>query len=522
MRVPLRSLAQVAAVVAVVGLALWTHRKTLDYGLLGWDAYPLIISSRILTPADFTGTFTEVMMDGRYAQGSFYRPVHNLILAAEYAVWGLDPRGYHFTALAAFAITIVLVFLTTRRLLRNHDWIAPALAASFVALHPAMLTVLPVPARRVELFVVVFLLAAVMCLPDAASNRRGRPLLAALFVLLAAGCKETGVVGLAVVLLHQLLMRETPARCGDTGRGIAGPPTGAWSVLIRTTTRAAWPSATAVLVYVAARTLVIGGLGGHGTSSLATWGGHVLEFAPRFLAATLCPWSPAAGWSTELLSAAAGAVLVLTCLAALLTSHGGGRAALFGLGWIVIFVAFMGIAGRFSPWYAVPCVVGVGMALAGMCEAAREFLTAQTAWKRGGGAAIAIGAALVFVIAMAASPLIHNYAEWDNASARQRTFLSDLGAQIASAPDGVRVDVYSMPRMLSRPDSGGPRLSGVAVLAPYSVQAWAELSFADRRVRVVGGDGGARIPPPARDELLVVVWERSPPAGRSRPRTESP
>lgn len=64
MRVPLRSLAQVAAVVAVVGLALWTHRKTLDYGLLGWDAYPLIISSRILTPADFTGTFTEVMMDG--------------------------------------------------------------------------------------------------------------------------------------------------------------------------------------------------------------------------------------------------------------------------------------------------------------------------------------------------------------------------------------------------------------------------------------------------------------------------
>lgn len=522
MRVRFRSLSQVTAIVAVVALALFAHRKTFDYGLLGWDAYPLIITARILSPGDLAGTFTEVMMDGRYAQGSFYRPVHNLILAAEYAIWGLDPRGYHVMALASFGATIVLVFLVTRRLLRRSSWIAPSLAAGFVALHPAMLTVLPAPARRVELFVVVFLLAAVLCLPDGTSGRRGRPILAALFVLLAAGCKETGVVGVGIVVLHQLLYRRKAAHSGDPGGPAAGSAEGVWAAVIRPAALVALPSAVAVGVYMAARTWVVGGLGGHGTSSLSAWGGHVVEFAPRFLASTLCPWSPVAAWSADALAAGAAVILVLASIAALLTLGDGRRQAFFGLGWVGAFVAFMGIAGRFSPWYAVPCVVGVGMTLSAIVETARVSLAAQRAWLRARGVMFGVGAGLVAVAALCATPLIHRYVDWDDASARHRAFLSDLGARIESASDGARIDAFEMPRMLNRPASGGPRLDGVAVLAPYSVQAWVELRFPKRRIRVVGGDGGARIPPPAHDELVVVVWERSPPAGRSRPRTESP
>ena len=58
---------------------------------------------RPLHSADLLGNSAEETTDGVYPY-SFYRPIFNLSLAADYAVWGIDPLGYHITeALLTFA-----------------------------------------------------------------------------------------------------------------------------------------------------------------------------------------------------------------------------------------------------------------------------------------------------------------------------------------------------------------------------------------------------------------------------------
>ena len=69
-----------AAVTAYGGLFVFVaafvlHMDNLYNALLGWDTYATIIASRIESSADFWGTFSEVMMDGRLVFGDFYRPV---------------------------------------------------------------------------------------------------------------------------------------------------------------------------------------------------------------------------------------------------------------------------------------------------------------------------------------------------------------------------------------------------------------------------------------------------------------
>ena len=63
------------ALALLAGAALFN--ETRHYGLIGYDTYPLIISSRVESWADFVGLFTEQLMDGRYPS-AMYRPLTQL------------------------------------------------------------------------------------------------------------------------------------------------------------------------------------------------------------------------------------------------------------------------------------------------------------------------------------------------------------------------------------------------------------------------------------------------------------
>ena len=98
---PTRSWGSLAvALVVFVATIAAAHRFVFDLGLMGWDTLPIADASRIASFGDLTGTVTEELMDGRYMDGHFYRPVKNAVFAVDWALWGLNPTGWHLTDLA--------------------------------------------------------------------------------------------------------------------------------------------------------------------------------------------------------------------------------------------------------------------------------------------------------------------------------------------------------------------------------------------------------------------------------------
>ncbi len=98
------------------------------------------------------------------------------------------------------------------------------------------------------------------------------------------------------------------------------------------------------------------------------------------------------------------------------------------------------------------------------------------------------------------SPLLYHYDQWPRATRASNEFLQSLQASIASAPDGSIIATPPVPIWMQQPESR-TRLHGVAVLHVHSIQAWAELNFPRRRVRV---HTDTTAPRAGADEIVVV------------------
>src|SRR5262249_11533709 len=71
-----------------------------------------------------------------------YQPLSWMLLEAEYAAWGLDPRGYHGASLVLFALDVIALYaLTIRLLARGRDdrgavRLAACLVVGLFSVHP--------------------------------------------------------------------------------------------------------------------------------------------------------------------------------------------------------------------------------------------------------------------------------------------------------------------------------------------------------------------------------------------------
>src|SRR5262245_29836973 len=83
-------------VIALVILVGGAFRPALDNGFVGWDDPQNFVSNRFyrgLGPSQLRWALTTTHL-------GVYQPVAWLLLSAQWAVWGMDPRGYHLTSLA--------------------------------------------------------------------------------------------------------------------------------------------------------------------------------------------------------------------------------------------------------------------------------------------------------------------------------------------------------------------------------------------------------------------------------------
>jgi tetratricopeptide (TPR) repeat protein len=151
-----------------------------------------------------------------------WQPLSWLSLAADHALWGLDPRGYHLTNLVLHAASAALLFVLARRLLRyaGLSEVAGASGAAFGALlwaiHPLRVeSVAWVTERRDVLSGVFFLLGLLAyTLPPERPGRLPAALAASALALLAKA--STMVLPVVLVALDMYPLRRLGGTVGWT------------------------------------------------------------------------------------------------------------------------------------------------------------------------------------------------------------------------------------------------------------------------------------------------------------------
>lgn len=158
-------------------------------------------------------------------RGSVFRPLENLTFALDYAVWGLNPFGFHLTSLLLHAVNVLLLFaLTSRAVLDGRGLAAsgadsgpsaavPAfVAAALFAVHPVMTEAVGYVSGRAEVLCGTFFLLAVLAMRDGLVHRRSALIATSLVAFgLAVVAKEVAIMFPFVLLAYdRLLLRHMP------------------------------------------------------------------------------------------------------------------------------------------------------------------------------------------------------------------------------------------------------------------------------------------------------------------------
>lgn len=484
--------------IALLAVAL-LFAQTRHYELLGHDCYPIIITSRVHSFADLLGNFTEKLMDGRYF-ADFYRPLLNFSFALDYAVWELNPVGYQLTNALLFGGCALALFGLVRRLAGGGAWLAPLVAMVFFILHPTQFELVPVPPRRADLLCCLFMALALSTqLSPKALKMKRPPIWPAIWGLLAIASKETAFILPALAYVAVLLYSP---RNNRPNRALH-----AWGAII--------PQIAAATLMVAARVGVIGGWGGHEAAEAGSGLARLPSTIGAIVTGLVHPQAvmqetSLAGWlaSGALLGVTVTGILARASAHSLTPVTAPARrplgAGIVSLTWVLLVSATYVMTAHIEPWYLFLPVGGLVICV-GTCVDALLTTVRRARWP----ARLAATATLVPLLALASwqarySPFFEDYDLYRRASAVSDDFFGQLRVRIAATPDGSAV--LAPPMMKGyRPWSDRPTVSGATVLTDYAVQAWAELTYPERRIRVASGHP-ATIRAPAPDELVIVIY----------------
>jgi len=475
--------------------------ETKDYALLGWDSYPAIVTSSVRSFSDFIKNFTEELLDGR-REFKMYRPLLNLSFALDHALWGLEPFGYQLTNALLFACSAGSLYVLVRRASGAGASVAPLAALTFFLIHPVHVEVLPVPPRRPEMLCCMFMsLSLALQLSPRALGMRTPPVVPALFALLAIASKETGmmlpVLSFGAVLLYS--PREgLPAR-------------------VRHAATAVVPHLVVLLGALAARMAILGGMGGHLSTQISETVNRFPYSASRMVARLAFP-QPLMQKSLEgkLVFVVVALGLALTGTLTVLLGQRSTvarasqrrlvRTAVIAVAWLVLMGLTYAASIRIAPWYVLLPAAASAMLVGALADGLVGAIRRGRLPTRIAATPTLLLLAGLVIWQGCYSPLVNSYGEWHRATLASRSFLRELRCQIRSASDGSVLEAPPIPTQV-QPNDDRPCIQGAHVLCAYSVQAWAELVFPRRRIRVLEAKDASGEEPHA-DEVLVVVTNR--------------
>lgn len=462
---PSRPTAALIGLVSLVFVVIFlVHQRTGGIGLMGFDSYPVILSARIGSWADFLGTFSEELMDGRYS-GHYYRPMLNLSFALDYALWGLGAWGYQLTATLLFGACGGALAWLLARMLGGRVGAGVLAGALFFFLHDSHFEVIPVPARRPEMLCALFACLSLASQLGDKSLRKNWPWIPAVWMLLAAASKETGYALPALSVLAVFMY--SPA-VSLRERALAALRVGAVHAVM-------------IAALLIARVSVLGGMGGPAPLPEGFVGPSSLELTGVLFERLFVPQNVSA-WGVTV-PVLAGLACVST-LVACLRSRSARRALFLSLAWMAVIGLLYGISRSIEQWYLFLPVIGLSLFVGAGVDALAGILRGQpTAGRILGGLGCLFLAAFSFC-QVRYSPLIHTYPEWSVATAASDQFFVKLENRITRTSPGAVIQAPPIPVWFP-PVLTGPGIRGGAILEDYSVQAWLELTHPKRKFRVL-------------------------------------
>jgi len=163
------------------------------------DRLTVVENASLRTPSDLRFLFGY----------SLFRPLVNLSYAADYALWGLDPFGYHLTSLALHVVNVGLVYTLALRMAGAARAPVAAVPAALFAVHPLMTEAVGYVSGRSEVLCGLFFLAGLLLARRALLSLRLRDTaLAVVAMLLALAAKEVAAGFPLVVLAYDRLLLE--------------------------------------------------------------------------------------------------------------------------------------------------------------------------------------------------------------------------------------------------------------------------------------------------------------------------
>ena len=272
---------------AIVFAGLLTYRDLFDFYFTDVDTFALISTSRFYDFESFASIFTSPMMKGQLPNALFFRPLASLTWGVDELIWGMNPLGYHLTALVIHLANSVLLFLLVRNIVNARPlarkrpggkvfWgeIEALIAGLLYVVHPVAVETVAAIARRPDLLFGFFSLLALHATGRYLANTRKRDQFAiALFCVLALASKDSAVVVLALVGTYVLCF------------GVADDH----RARLRLCFRVCVVPFVAVVLYVAGRTLVLGGLGGYETAFDYEFGSVVKTSSLVFVCVAVLP-----------------------------------------------------------------------------------------------------------------------------------------------------------------------------------------------------------------------------------------
>lgn len=442
-----------ALVLAAAALVFGAYGELQGLGMLGWDGWPLVAAGRIEGFGDVFGVFGQELMDGRYPFGRFYRPLVHLSFGVDHALHGLDPAGYHRTDLAWLTLATALVGAMAARLAPRRAVLAAAVAGALFALHPVQLEIVPVPPRRADTMALVFVLATLLALPRAgAALSPARAVWLALLAFCAGASKETGVLVAPVAIAAARWVGAPGAESAEPWRATLG--------------RSA-PVLVGVALYVAARTVVLGGLGGHEGLPPSEVG--LVERWGDLMRGAVLP-RPLGSFGATATIGVAGLGVLLFASGLLAVRERGTRG--LAVVWVACLLGLTGLAERSHEWYSmlltVPLVLLAGCAVA----------------TRGRSAAVVV--ALVGVSWIRATPRLDPPERLEAAGRLATRLVETLEEQLGDARPGSTASVDPwISQLAPAPDGDGVRALHIAYV--YTVAAFVELRWPERDFRVYVG-----------------------------------
>jgi tetratricopeptide (TPR) repeat protein len=194
----------------VAGVAALPFLPALRNGFVLWDDPETIVSNphiRGFEPVQIRWMFTTCHMGP-------YQPLSWLSLAGDYAVWGLNPFGFHLTSLLIHMAAAVWFYIVCRRLLRHAADVeqvdgsiaaASAFSALLFATHPLRVESVVWATERRDVLCGLWAMATLWAYVHAAERHRtGRPrgawLAAAVLLFVLSLLSKAAAMGLPAVL----------------------------------------------------------------------------------------------------------------------------------------------------------------------------------------------------------------------------------------------------------------------------------------------------------------------------------